>query len=197
MPFTHMPGNYNNQMQSGVDGNQSSFLGDLNADGILDMLWIWDGVGNSAQSGTAAWLGNGDGTFNHTPITDKGGFTGIVTYANNIIQAGISANESTYLIDANGDGKLDVLWLADGEGSPADSGTWVWTGNGDGTFAHVPIIDKGNFTGIIYGANNLIQAGYTANESTHVADVNGDGKMDIIGIYDVFSASPTIICEVK
>jgi FG-GAP-like repeat len=180
----NMPGGFNYMMQTGVDGAQQSFLGDLDNDGKLDMLWVYDAGGAAAQSGTVAWMGNGDGTFNHTPIIDKGEFTGNIAGINNIIQAGLTGAEATYLTDVNGDGRLDVLWIYDAGGAAANSGAWTWLGNGDGTFAHTPIIDKGAFTGTIYGANNILQAGISANESTHVADVNGDGKIDIVGLFD-------------
>jgi len=192
----NMPGGFSNMLQSGVDGTQQTFLADVNNDGKLDMLWIFDASGTPAQSGTAAWLGLGDGKFNHIPIIDKGSFTGAVYGGPNIIQAGINTSEATFLVDANGDGKLDVLFVVDGGGNSAQAGTYVWLGNGDGTFAHTSISDVGNFTGTIFGGTNIIQSGYTSNESTHVQDVNNDGKMDIIWIYDgscVAAASETVV----
>jgi uncharacterized repeat protein (TIGR01451 family) len=175
------------QMQSGITGNEQTFLGDLDNDGKLDLLWVYDAGANSSESGTAVWKGNGDGTFSHTPVVDKGAFLGgaMPTGGSNYIQAGVTGNESTFLVDTNSDGKLDLLWNFDGGGAAVNSGTWVWLGNGNGTFQHTPVIDRGAFLGgAIPGGTNIIQAGYTGNESTHVADVNDDGKVDIIWIYD-------------
>jgi uncharacterized repeat protein (TIGR01451 family) len=163
---------------------ETTFLGDLNGDAALDLLSVTDGGGVSANSGTRLWLGNGDGTFAETPVSDLGTFTGTLPGGNNIIQAGYGVAESTFLADANGDGRMDIVWVHDGNGTAANSGVWTWLGNGDGTFNHTPIVDTG-FTGTLpVGAANIVQAGYSVNESTHAGDFNGDGRIDLLWVYD-------------
>ena len=70
------------------------------------------------------------------------------------------------LADVNGDGFADVVGFGIG-------GTFVALGKGDGTFGNA------NFALANFGANQ----GWTSDNTFHrtVADVNGDGKADIVG----------------
>jgi len=101
--------------------------------------------------GAAVLLGNGDGTFQPEVTYGTGGQGG--TY-------------SVTVADVNGDGKLDLL-VANvcGDDSTCTYGSvGVLLGNGDGTFQ----------------AAKSINAGDPGTWSVAVADVNGDGKPDLL-----------------
>jgi hypothetical protein len=136
---------------SGGFGAQSVDVGDVNGDGMADIV-----VGNNNASSTnpegsvAVLVGRGDGTFRYAAAYDSGGE---------------SAN-SVALRDVNGDGKLDLL-LSNECSNPDNCKRGVLgvlVGHGDGTFQPVVTYDSG---------------GYSASSLT-VADVNGDGKPDMI-----------------
>jgi hypothetical protein len=76
---------------------------------------------------------------------------------------GTSAN-SIAVADLNGDGKPDLVVANSCSGVGCDGGVSVLFGNGDGTFQ----------------AARTFPTGFTATIAVVVADVNGDGKPDII-----------------
>lgn len=120
--------------------------GDVNGDGKADLVvTLQDATFAGCQNNTVAVL-EGLGT---------GKFKKAVYYP-----TGASAQEQqVYLVDVNGDGKLDIV-----------------TANSDGTLS--VLLNKGNGT---YTTEPLVPA--VANlfyqESLTFADFNGDGKMDI------------------
>ncbi|MEO8082555.1 MAG: FG-GAP-like repeat-containing protein, partial [Ardenticatenales bacterium] len=165
-------------IQAGRAGNESTYLVDVNDDGILDVVWLYDAGGSHPSSGTWTWLGNGDGTWQHTPVGDVGNFVGYV-------QAGDTINEVTFITDVNTDGKPDIVYIYDAAGNPANSLTWVWLGNGDGTWNHTKVADQGLFTGLVYGAlSNYVEAGISNAETTRLVDVNNDAIPDIVWVYE-------------
>ena len=89
------------------NGPLSVKLGDVNGDGILDMV-----TANRVSNSASVLLGNGNGTF--------GGQTSFATG---------SAPDSVTLGDVNGDGKLDIVTT---NGNTDDAS--VLLGNGNGTF---------------------------------------------------------------
>lgn len=121
---------------SGVD-SRSVNLGDLNGDGILDVVAV--GVGGSGS--VAVRLGNGDGTFRNVTsyqLDNAGGGT---------------------IGDLNGDGILDIVTVHHSGGGMTS------LGNGDGTFGTATSFQ--------------INASLAAN-NVELGDLNGDGVFDIV-----------------
>ena len=148
-------------------------FGDSNVDHKTDVALIVPGTPGQE----IVLLGNGDGTLQPTLHTSTG----------------IAATESaipTVLGDFNGDGKLDIATLEIG---PAQGTVFLLLGNGDGTFQAPAAAFNFQYSGL--GAE-LSEAADLAT-----ADVNKDGKLDlvvtadVIGIYlgngdGTFSSSP-------
>jgi hypothetical protein len=123
---------------------------DVNGDGRPDLV-VTNACGDSNCDGTVGvLLGNGDGTFKPATIYGSGG-----------VQP-----ESVVVSDVNGDGKPDILVANNcgGSCSSYSGGVSVLLGNGDGTFKSAVTYDSGGY--VIY--------------SLAAADVNGDGKLDLL-----------------
>jgi len=164
---------------------EASFLcaADFNGDGKLDIEFTPLG------GGTGIILGNGDGTF-QSPVypTNLSNFSAQATadlnndgrpdlVSSNQVALGNGGGTFTLLpaffptgsaaigliADFNGDGELDLfVTLEDSNGNPVQSG--IMLGKGDGTFA--PMI-------------NVPTKG-ALSPSFSVADMNGDGRPDIV-----------------
>jgi hypothetical protein len=147
------PASYN---AGGIDPSQLA-IGDVNGDGIPDLVVASDCISSEGcSSGTpgavSVLIGNGDGIFQPA-----------VNYSVN----GYGAT-SVAIGDVNGDGHPDLLVgvfnVCDGYFGSCNAGVNVLLNNGDGTFQPA----------VTYTSN-----GYDAF-SMAVADVNGDGKLDVV-----------------
>jgi hypothetical protein len=137
---------------SGGQGPVSVAVADVNLDGKLDVLVANGclGISNCASGTVGVLLGNGDGTFQPVVTYDDGG----------LLTAAVAA------ADVNGDGKPDMLVANRDPNSPVG----VRLGNGDGTFQ----------SEVFYGTGtNGVGA-----SSIEAADVNLDGKLDILFVND-------------
>jgi hypothetical protein len=150
---------------SGGFGAYRLALGDVNNDGKLDLLVANECGGSSAcnSNGTVGvLLGNGDGTFQPPMTYDAGG-------------------QDTYSVvaaDINGDGKSDLVvtnyCLIGGNGTCVGDGTvGVLLGKGDGTFQSSVTYDSGGWNAW----------------PVQVADVNADGKLDVVVANECGSSS--------
>jgi hypothetical protein len=128
---------------------ESVTVADVNGDGKLDLLVGNECGDNNCDGSVAVLLGNGDGTFQAAKAYGTGGL-----YAFSVAVA-----------DVNRDGRPDVLvtpCLASGCGRGGEVS--VLLGNGDGTFQ----------TAVSYSSGGGDPFGLA------VADVNGDGKVDLL-----------------
>jgi hypothetical protein len=140
---------------SGAYHPTSVAVADLNGDGKADLVIANDCINNDyshcPQGIVSVLLGAGDGTFQAAVSYDAGGVDPL----------------SVVVADVNGDGKPDLILsnqCPQPNGCTPDSTVSVLFGNGDGTFQTAMSFDSGGL---------LAQA-------VAVADVNGDGKPDLI-----------------
>jgi hypothetical protein len=160
----------------------STFAVDVTGDGIADWVSSLDTAG--ADSGIAVWPGAGNGTFATTPLVTTG-LTTPTGWGGHF--AGVSDNESTFLVDLTGDGILD--WVSSLDNAGADSGIAVWPGLGGGSFATTPIVTTGLTTPTGWGGSF---AGTSINEETFLLDLTGDGQADWVSSNDGVGGSSGI-----
>ena len=127
-------------------------VADVNGDGKPDLLVTIQCGTNpcSSDSMVGVLLGNGNGTFQTVVTYSSGGY----------------AAESIAVADVNGDGKPDLLvsnQCASYGNCANGGGVGVLLGNGNGTFQ----------TAVSYSSTGIA-------DSVAVADVNGDGKPDLL-----------------
>ncbi len=125
-------------------------VADVNGDGKLDLVVANRCIDNGClvEAVVAVLLGNGDGTFQAAVTYNSGGLFTV----------------SVAVADVNGDGKPDLVVGNDCADPSCDGSVGVLLGNGDGTFQPAVTYPTG---------------GVSAS-AVAVADVNGDGKPDVL-----------------
>jgi hypothetical protein len=187
----------------GTSGATSVAVADVNGDGKLDLI-VATGLSTAGEVGVL--FGNGDGTFQTEATYGSGGLSALavavadvnndghpdVVVANQCVDstcttsnvgvllnvgAGIFGTVTTLdsggffpdwvdIVDVNGDGKPDLVVANSSNSIANDIGgnVGVLLGNGDGTFQT---------------ATHYLSGGFGA-ASVAVADVDGDGKLDLV-----------------
>lgn len=146
-------------------------LADLNGDHIPDAVGVNTTL-NSSNVSMTSYVGKANGSF-----TAKQTFTiSPVTISGQQLQ--FQQLDSFGLGDVTGDGNADLVYIAQGFNAPGGHpGYFVATGNGDGTF-QTPVWVQG--PSFVPAPDN----DYAETLSNlMVADVNGDGKADLIYSY--------------
>jgi hypothetical protein len=171
---------------AGLDGQYTESNGygwvmqiaDLNGDGKADIFWNYE-LGFYRTSGglRKAWLSNGDGTFK--VIDNLGGLDGSYTTCGADPNTGIAYSwiPSVGATDFNGDGKADIFWNCVDDHFESQGARVLWISKGDGTFEVIS-----NLAG---QDGNYVSTGYGAFQGwvPHIADLNGDSKVDIFWDY--------------
>ena len=143
--------------------------GDFNGDGIQDLVTV--GCDGTSASNIYLLLGNGDGTFKPAKAINVGKAVCDTT-------PGGGGGQSIAVGDVNRDGKLDIVVAVAHFGLPLGE-VVLLTGRGDGTF-NTPV----------FVIPERLQADYVA-----LADVNGDGILDLVGaVGSSRSSGGVIIC---
>jgi len=134
-------------------------VADMNGDGKPDLLAVSYSSVKNGNGKVAVLLGNGDGTFQTPQVFDTGGLYSV----------------SFVVGDLNGDGKPDVVVASMSCGScgSSQSGVRVLIGTGNGRLRLGGIYSTGGFP---------FSSGQGSSIPMAIADLNGDGKPDLVVI---------------
>jgi hypothetical protein len=149
-----------------IDGAAAAIaVGDVSGDGKPDLLVAGYDVLSGNGGNVAVLLGRGNGTFQAAPnyawaLSPNGGLSGIGPFA---------------VADVNGDGNPDVVGIIDGDNTCANAQVGVLLGNGHGAFRQ--------------GPTSCLGSSNPGPVSIAVADVNGDGKPDLLVVNGCASGS--------
>ncbi len=197
----------NNQLFT-TDGCYYAMVADFNGDGLPDILRYASATGSSnvpcTNPGTSVlYLNNGNGSFTTAPIVGVTLQRLISSPPNNYCGApntpcttSWQAGMNFYLLDVDGDGKLDIVTsmlrqgqapfvpnTGNGIGSPISYGTacpnsictHVYKGDGTGHFTDITPAS-------MQAQMIFVNPSATIGEPAHVADVNGDGLPDLVAM---------------
>ena len=152
--------------QSGIS---VSSAGDVNGDGLDDLIVGADGVGDDIGASYVVF-GKGNNTSVDLSNIGTGGF--VINGASTGDQSGFSVSSAG---DVNGDGLDDLIVGADGVGTSSGA-SYVVFGKSDNTTA-VALSNIGSNGFAINGASTGDQSGFSVSSA---GDINGDGLDDLI-----------------
>jgi len=188
------------------DGCYVSYVADFNGDGLPDILRYAataspSGAPCASPGTTYLYINGGNGSFTANPIVGVSlqRTLSARSYSCSVNGRTVCTNTWTagsnfYLIDFNGDGKLDVVTAAIPPGKftatngmvgatsftgtcPASTCTRVYQGDGLGNFTEVA---PGSMASKIMFVNPT--SAYTLGEPSHVVDLDGDGLPDLVAL---------------
>ena len=143
-------------------------LGDFNNDGILDLAYTFEDQANDSQiyyEGLAVQLGKGDGTFAAPKIT--------YTYQSATAPVHAFSNLLSLVTDVNKDGFADAFLTVPPTTISDPFIVELFVGKGDGTFQSPNTL---NVTPRVFLPSN----DGTGGTPFALADLNGDGKLDLV-----------------
>ncbi len=131
-------------------------IGDVNGDGRPDLAVVNQcaSIANCSFGSVGVLLGNGDGTFQPVVAYGSGGYD-----ADSVVIGDVNGDGNPDLVAANYCNKLNRNGSCEARGVVS-----VLIGNGDGSFRTAVAYNSGGYWG----------------ESVALADVNGDGKPDLL-----------------
>lgn len=177
------------------DGSQQSFtdfdsyaLGDVNGDGVPDLLYMGAG---GPDWGIAIALGTGDGHFSPPTFLPRPSIASIIVPSGSTENGELTSN--LRLADFNHDGKLDLIYNYSDSSCPTSTGCTgtnetyylgfvVELGNGDGTFQAPKVTTY---------YNSMAQPELTQDYIAKIVDVNGDGYPDLVLLSEQTNSSGT------
>ena len=191
-----------------ADGCYYTIAADFNADGMTDLLRLMrqyplntTSVSCGAQM-NIMYLSNGDGAFRSSYVEGISFGQSLRTAAN--------LGSTFHLIDVNADGVLDIITTWVPSGNPAlppneetcvtNVCTHVFLGSAAGTFTELATTNLTHRS--VYADPPGPATYFTSLKPPYVADVNGDGRMDLVvstgvwlsrgdGNFDVSASAPS------
>jgi probable HAF family extracellular repeat protein/cysteine-rich repeat protein len=174
--ISSMYGGFTGPLSDGDDfAIEVAFLGDLNGDGVPDMVAGARGDDDGGTNRGAVWILflNADGTVgSHRKISDtEGTFTGVLDDHDLFGESVASLGD----LDGDGIGDMAVSAILDDDGGHDRGAVWVLFLNADGTVkSHQKISDtEGYFTGILDDRDEFGESLST------LGDLDGDGVVDL------------------
>jgi hypothetical protein len=148
----------------GFENYNQTFLLDVTGDGVADLVHVTENNGNSIY----VYEGDGFGGFSTESIVTSGfDVSGV-----NSTFAGETGAEQSFMEDVTSDGVPDYVF------SGNDNKIHIWTGVGDGTF------NTAKMTSTLTGASGHLSSGVDAAQYAQLADVDGDGDLDLVQAID-------------
>ena len=199
---------------SDFSGNSVSSAGDVNGDGVADLLigaYVADPNGNiDAGESYVVFGGPGIGTGGSVELSGLDGSNGFVL--NGVDSGDFAGGSLSGAGDVNGDGVADLLIGADraspnGNSSAGESYV-VFGGSGVGTGGSVELSDLDGNDGFVI--NGIDVDDFSGESVSSAGDVNGDGIADLVigasgadpngnnnagASYVVFGMAPVVQCN--